>query len=71
MPDLPEITAANIWQFLNPETIMLDNPNDKRSYYGNGTDMLLSIGWLIGGLEDCGIQIYLKNGTEFDGIGSE
>ncbi|MBH5329953.1 hypothetical protein H9Q10_09775 [Eikenella sp. S3360] len=71
IPDSPAITAENIWQFLSPEIITLDNPGDKRSYYGNGADMLLSIGWLGSWSEDYGIQVYLKNGIEFDGIGSE
>lgn len=71
LPENIHITADNLWQFLSPEIMTLDNPNNKRSYYGNGSDMLLSIGFLTEWSEDFGIQIYLKNGVEFDGIGTE
>lgn len=70
-PEPISITADNLWQYLSLEIITLDNPNHQRSYYGNGSDMLLSLGFLTKWWQECGIQIYLKNGIEFDGIGSE
>lgn len=71
LPDGVVVNAENLWQNLEPECITLDNPNNKNSYYGNTGDMLLSLGFMTPWSQDCGVQIYLRNGVIFDGIGSE
>lgn len=71
LPAGVSVNAENLWQNLEPEWITLDHPEGRKSYYGNGRDMLLSLGFMTPWSQDCGVQVYLRNGVAVDGIGSE
>lgn len=61
------LRAENLWMHLTPAQLEVSD----YSHYGNGRDLLISLGFITPWNEDSGIQIHLKNGDTFDGLGTE
>ncbi|MCP2039667.1 hypothetical protein L1281_000237 [Neisseria sp. HSC-16F19] len=67
VPDEVVLNRDNLWSYLTPEWLVLTD----FSYFGNGKDMMVHVGFITPWYEDAGVQLLLKNGVDYEGLGTE